>query len=450
MLHRTSLISALLLVSAVSGNQLPAAQNSGLTLQFTQGQSVTVSVSGTVRDKRSNSPIPNAQLRAHIALWAYQPSEWLERCPYQEAVTDAQGNYHITFLTPLTTTGPMSGKDGLCVCASVPGYETLPRYGHPYVTARNCVFTNLNFALEAGKHVRGVVVNAAGQPVSGAVVRVQNGENGDWNSFGSLGRTTTGTDGSFEVWFGVAATRNSIPWVSILKEAVGTRVLYGVVAREDFGSITLNPGAALAGKVVDAGGKPVPNCEVSVRRRMFDLVCKTHTDQEGRYLLTGIPGEATMKEFASKRGRSYRPALGEAEVYARVNPDMKLKDAPSCKIIVKEGQTLACPDLVVGGESSVSGNSCPQRPRSAWAVSVAWTTSGKTSWKPHQLKFRRAGAGRADSIGRKPSCECNTLMPRATRATSGATCRRTVRGGPKPAGNHPGRAGALQEDSHRQ
>ena len=97
----------------------------------------------------------------------------------------------------------MSGKDMLCVCASVPGYETLPRYGHPNVTARNCVFTNLDFALEAGKHVRGVVVDAAGQPVSGAVVRVQNGENGDWNSFGSLGRTMTGKDGAFEVWFGV-------------------------------------------------------------------------------------------------------------------------------------------------------------------------------------------------------------------------------------------------------
>ena len=73
MFHRTSLISALVLVSAVAGKQLPAAQNGGLTLQFTQDQSVTVTVSGTVRDKRSNSPIPNAQLRAHIALWAYQP-----------------------------------------------------------------------------------------------------------------------------------------------------------------------------------------------------------------------------------------------------------------------------------------------------------------------------------------------------------------------------------------
>ena len=362
MFHRTSLISALVLVSALAGKQLPAAQDGGLTLQFSQDQSVTVSVSGTVRDKRSNSPIANARLRAHIALWTYQPTEWLERCPYQEAVTDAQGNYHISFLTPLTTTGPMSGKDNLCVYANVPGYETLPRYGRPYVTARNCVFTNLNFALEAGKHVRGVVVNAAGQPGSGAVVRVQNGENGDWNSFGSLGRTTTGEDGSFEVWFGVAATRNdSNPWLSVLKQGVGTRILYGVVAKEDFGSITLNPGGALAGKVLDAGGKPIPSCEVSVRCRLFDLVCKTRTDQEGKYLLNGIPGEAARKEFSSKRGGNYRPALAEVEVYARVNPDMKLKDAPACKIIVQDGQTLACPDLVVGAETYVSGKLLPSK-----------------------------------------------------------------------------------------
>ena len=152
---------------------------------------------------------------------------------------------------------------------------------------------------------------------------------------------------------------------------------------------------------------------------MFDLVCKTHTDQEGRYLLTGIPGEATMKEFSSKRGRSYRPALGEAEVYARVNPDMKLKEAPSCKVLVKEGQTLACPDLIVGGETSVSGRLLPSKTAlSLGGLSVRlddqWeniveadingnfrfpsVSPGKhtlTAYLPHNLRYDR-GIGKAE------------------------------------------------------
>src|SRR5512136_1349528 len=77
-----------------------AAQNGGLDLQFSvQDQPVTVTVSGTVRDKRSGEPVPNALVRAHLFVMKYQGPELFEKCPAQETVTGAKAEYQITLLT---------------------------------------------------------------------------------------------------------------------------------------------------------------------------------------------------------------------------------------------------------------------------------------------------------------------------------------------------------------
>ena len=60
--------------------------------------------------------------------------------------------------------------------------------------------------------------------------------------------------------------------------------------------LTVKPSGAIAGRVVDVAGAPVPNCEVSARIWPCDLVSKTMTDKDGSYYLRGIPGDPSMVE----------------------------------------------------------------------------------------------------------------------------------------------------------
>jgi hypothetical protein len=349
---------ALVLCSALGNVPTEAASDKGLRLQFSaQTQPVTVTVSGIVRDEASGNPIANSLVRAHLVLWKHQGPELFEKCPVQEILTSTSGEYRIVFVTPLTTAGPMKDQDGLCVSAGANGYETQPQYARGNVTTANSSFTNFNFALKPGKKISGVVVSPAGQPVSGALVRVQNGMNGDWNFFGSMGRAVTSQDGSFQVWIGTAGEDylGNNPWVSIVQPGIGTLVVWDFLKREDLGTLTLNGGGEITGKVVDAAGRPVPNCEVSVRRSPWELVSQALTDQGGNYHLLGIPGEPSFKDFCKRKNGRYDPEWGKVEVHARPSPDLSLKDAPSCKVTPRDGETVTSPDLLAGAQASVSG-----------------------------------------------------------------------------------------------
>lgn len=363
--NKTSLLTALLLTGALL--VLPAAEtrparSAALKLRFSENQPLTVSVTGTVRDNRSGNPVPGALVRAHIVVGKYNGPELFEKCPVQQAVSDPSGFYQISFVTPLSASGPAKGRDSLCVYASAPGYGTQPQYVREALTIQNTSVTNLDFQLEPGKKIRGILVDPAGQPVADASVRVQNSLNGDWNFFGSLGRTVTAADGSFELW--IAAGGDDLGrnlWLCILKPGAGSLFVWNLVAREDLGTLTLNSGGKIAGRVVGPTGAPGSDCEVSVRIWPCDLVCKTVTDQEGKYLLTGVPGEPAISEFFTKKNGSYNPELGRADVYARLTPDMNLKDAPHCQVTAKDGQTVTIPDLVAGADASVSGALLPSK-----------------------------------------------------------------------------------------
>lgn len=222
--------------------RLPAAAP-GLTVEYSQDKPITVTATGTVRDKVSGTGIANALVRAHVVVWRYQGPDLFEKSPYQEVVTDAQGQYQVTLVAPLTTSGAQRGQDGLCVYASAPGYETKPQYSRSSVTARNCSFTNLNFELSPGKKLTGVVVDAAGQPVPDAYVRVQSGLNGDWDFFGALGRTFTGPDGSFTLWTGAVQSEHpgQHAWLCVFRQGVGWHVAWDIMKQEDLGQLRLDP-----------------------------------------------------------------------------------------------------------------------------------------------------------------------------------------------------------------
>ncbi|MHC4206281.1 MAG: hypothetical protein ACYSTT_16645 [Planctomycetota bacterium] len=353
----TTTIVGLLVVSIIFINTTTASEKGGMHLEFSlEAQPVTVTVSGKVTDKNTGEPIANALVRGHIVIGKYRGPDLFEKCPYQETTTDTEGNYQLQFITPLTTSGPSKGEDGLCVYVSAAGYETKPKYGRPAVTPGNIDYLDFNFELGPGKSVKGVVVDEQNNPVEGARVRVQNGFNSDWNFFGSLGETFTEKDGSFEVWFGTDDKYQSgNPWLCILKEGQGAGFYWDILNKDDMGTLILSSCGSISGRVIDTRGNGIANCEISVRGFPCDVIAKTLTDNDGNYLLRGIPGDPSIVEFYTKKNKRYMDIWGKVKVYADVNPTMNLRDVPQYEIMAEDGKTIAGPNLVVGAASSVSG-----------------------------------------------------------------------------------------------
>lgn len=427
MLCRTLKITlfGLLIVSMVFNITTAASEQEGVHLQFSlEAKPVTVTVSGKVTDKNTGEPIANALVRGHVVIWKDRGPDLFEKCPYQETTTDTKGNYQLQFVTPLTTSGPMKGKDGLCVYVSATGYETKPEYGRPAVTQDNIDWADFDFELGAGKLVKGIVVDEQNNPVEGARVRVQTGQNGDWNFFGALGETYTSENGYFEIWMAQndSDTRKRISpnrWLCILKQGQGTGFFWDILNKDDMGTLTLSSGGNISGRVVDTSGNGIANCELSVRGYPCGVITKTLTDNDGNYILRGIPGDPSIVEFYKKKNKRYMDVWGKVKVYADVNPMMNLRDVPQYEIMAKDGETVARPDLIVGTESSVSGKVAASqntlglgglmvRLDSSWDNMVEVDSDGNfyfpfvspgkhrlTAYLPHNLRYDR-GIGQAE------------------------------------------------------
>jgi protocatechuate 3,4-dioxygenase beta subunit len=354
-MYSRKLVLSLCILSIVSIPILDcpaAAERGAMHLKFSlEPEPVTVTVSGRVTDRESGEPIAEALVRGHVVIWRHQGPDLFEKCPYQETGTDANGIYQLQFETPLTTSGPMKGKDGLCVYVSAAGYETVPKYGKPRVTPENTDYPGFDFELSPGQLIKGVVVDDHNSPVEAAIVRLQGGSNGDWDFFGATGETVTGANGSFELWISKGRGR----WLNISKQGYGPVFFWDYLTTGDMGTVKLPPGGSIAGKVVDADGKGVANCELAVWRYPCGLIDKVLTDQQGNYVLRGLPGDPSIIEFYKQKNKTYRDEWGKVTVYACLDPRMKLQNVPQYEIMAQDGKTITGPELVVGSDTSVLG-----------------------------------------------------------------------------------------------
>ncbi|MHC4618228.1 MAG: carboxypeptidase-like regulatory domain-containing protein [Planctomycetota bacterium] len=353
-------VVCILLITLTAGiNQTIAAENGGVHLRFSLKTAV-VTVSGMVTDKESGEPIANALVRGHVVIWRYRGPDLFEKCPYQETTTDADGRYELQFITALTTSGPTKGDDGLCVYVSAPGHETMPKYGKAKVTPKNTEYRDFNFELGPGKLVKGTVLDERGDPVEGALVRVQTGQNGDWNFFGALGKTVTSEGGRFEVWMApdnpyVRRRISPRRWLCVSKLGCGTGLFWDLFSADDMGTLVLPPGGSISGTVVGGDGRAVTDCEVSVRGYPCGLIDRVLTGQDGRYVLSGIRGDPSIVEFYTRKNNRYKDGWGKVTVHARLAPEMKLQNVPQYEIMAQDGKTITGPDLMVATDTSASG-----------------------------------------------------------------------------------------------
>jgi hypothetical protein len=88
------------------------------------------------------------------------------------------------------------------------------------------------------------VVDEDKVPVEKAVVLIRNKWNGDWNYFGSLGKTVTDKNGEFELWCSTDREKviSDNPWLYIEKGNYGSEKYYGFLEKDDMGAMVLHEG----------------------------------------------------------------------------------------------------------------------------------------------------------------------------------------------------------------
>ena len=236
----------------------------GIEIRLLPGCAIT----GLVTDP-AGAPLPGAQVRVttgNTTRWAGPnvPADLPD-----EAVAGPDGRYRIEGLE----------QRAYSVFATLEGH-TPADLGGIHATAAGTEAGPL--VLVRGGVLRGIVVDAEGQPLTGASITLQ-GENR------SGGTATTGADGRFEI-------RPVVP---------GSHTLYagkvGFVQRppeslELAGGeeirIVLERGYEITGTVLDFDGKPVPQARVQVHpwpTRGAEVLGVAMTDPRGRFSVGGLP-----------------------------------------------------------------------------------------------------------------------------------------------------------------
>jgi protocatechuate 3,4-dioxygenase beta subunit len=293
-------------------------------------------ISGTVTDAEG-TPVPG------VEVWAYTPSDtWVGSL---QAVTDAQGAFAFAQVEPgvgyrILFRPPAGSSLGSEWWDERPGRRLAT-----VITLSAAELTEVHAQLEEAGRISGSVTGPAGNPVSGAAVRVY----GPGDTLIASHITVTASDGTYEIgnlrpaesgvdyrvlfsppagsglvaeWFDDAARRALATAVTV----PGGQTVAGIDA-------ALEQAGAITGSVADGDGNPVSGVRVSAFGSGDTLVGSyaTSTASDGTYRLGSVRPAAYLVRFSPPLGSGLAPEWFD---------DVPSRDQAT-DVTVSSGQTAA-------------------------------------------------------------------------------------------------------------
>lgn len=202
-----------------------------------------------------------------------------------------------------------------------------------------------------GVAVRGRVVDEAGQPVAGAKVSSQRAAAG-WSDADGASTVTTDAKGAYEI---AALPRGAWRLRGVAdKFAPGLTEIFEVAdAAVTVPDLVLPVGAAIAGRVVDAAGTPVPYATVRVSNGMAGvptagtMLRQVSADATGHFTLDGLPRSA-LQAMAQGEGASSKVVeLDLAAVASRTDVELVLDVVGTISGVVVDSAGTPVPEVTV-------------------------------------------------------------------------------------------------------
>jgi len=350
----------------------------GLALEVSKGALLEV----TVTDAKSGAPVKNAMLTVQ------------GRMDFADTVAARSGPDGVARLR----LRPREGQMGLVRCPDRYKTFSLPQ---PFGVKEGQTL-KLVAPMEPAPRIRGVVRDPEGKPVQGATIKLLSG------SFGSM-QGRSGAEGRFEIVAGGDLMFDPMPGAEqaprlVVVRAPQRNLAAAVELEEDVEApldIKLSAGAKITGKVVDPGGKAIPNAMVTAMIRGYrwgsSLGGAQKTDPAGRYEVKALPA-----------GQTYRLSAG-ADGYGHAEVEVKVPEAPK-EPVEADPITLKVANLSISG--TVTG------PDGAPAAGVR--VSGYGEDQPHALPVTTDAKGRF-KIDKLCEGEVNLLARDESRQLTGYT-----------------------------
>jgi protocatechuate 3,4-dioxygenase beta subunit len=245
-------------------------------------------IAGRVGDE-SGAPVAGARVRfareTNIrSLVRGGPSAFLGR---PGVTTGPDGSFRLRGLAP---------DKNLTLEAAKAGYVTAKRHGITLKSGE--IVKDVALVVRRGLEARGRVLDAAGQPVIGAEIRISPADRGGARFFFQMAGmnrekadATSGADGRFRVG-GLEAGEYGL---SASREGYATKRVPSVTVRADgtneWPPVVLAAGTPIAGLVRNSKGDPVVGAEVFVFGGEAGGTRNSTTDPEGRFRLEGFNAE---------------------------------------------------------------------------------------------------------------------------------------------------------------